>query len=72
MQKFIRHFARQADGAWICARSCELQSPVGRIQASKGAYIVAKSDMGLYALLHVTDVTASASGTVNLTGWAKW
>jgi hypothetical protein len=47
-------------------------SPVGRIQASKGTYVVAKSDQNLYVLLYVTDVTASESGTVNLSGWAKW
>jgi outer membrane murein-binding lipoprotein Lpp len=47
-------------------------SPVGRIEAKKGSYVVAKSDKGLYVLLGVTDVTASATGTVNLTGWAKW
>jgi hypothetical protein len=47
-------------------------TPVGRIEAKAGSYVVAKSNLGLYALLKVETVTAAADGTVNLTGWAKW
>ncbi len=47
-------------------------TPVGRIQASAGSFVVAKSNLGLYTLLKVTAVVAAADGTVNLIGWAKW
>jgi hypothetical protein len=47
-------------------------SPVGRIQATAGTYVVAKSEKGLYALLKIESVTAAENGTLNLTGWAKW
>jgi hypothetical protein len=47
-------------------------SPVGRIEAKKDSYVVAKSNLGLYTLIKVTDVTAAEDGTASLSGWAKW
>jgi hypothetical protein len=47
-------------------------SPVGRIEATAGSYIVALSDDGKYVLIKVDTVTAAANGETKLSGWAAW
>lgn len=37
MRNFIKHFEREADGAWRCIESGELDSPLGRIQVTVGS-----------------------------------
>lgn len=34
LDKFIKHFRRDASGVWICVSSAELMLPQGRIQVS--------------------------------------
>ena len=36
MQRFIRHFKREAKGVWICAAPAELDLPQGRVQVAPG------------------------------------
>lgn len=37
MQHFIKHFNREADGAWTCISKAEFNGPNGRIQVSEGS-----------------------------------
>ena len=37
MKNFIRHFAREGDGAWLCVEPAELDLPSGRIEVTPGS-----------------------------------
>jgi len=37
VKNFIRHFARDADGAWLCLEPAELDLPSGRIEVTPGS-----------------------------------
>jgi|GEM_PF-5974778 len=47
-------------------------SVLGKVPVSVGTVVLVKTDKGLYLALKVTAVTASASGTLSLTGTAMW
>ena len=36
METFIKHFRREADGAWVCIEPADLMLPQGRIQVAPG------------------------------------
>jgi hypothetical protein len=37
MQEFIKHFRRDAFGAWLCIEPATLDLPTGRIQVTPGS-----------------------------------
>ena len=44
MQNFIKGFARDGDGAWLCVEPVELNLPSGRIQVTAGTRFTRGTD----------------------------
>ena len=40
MREFIRHFAREAEGRWLCTEKATLDLPQGRVQVTAGSRFV--------------------------------
>lgn len=41
MRDFIKHFRREADGAWTCLAPTEITTVMGRIQVAQGSRFTA-------------------------------
>ena len=67
-------FAKVTTGAAVKAGYDAGTDPTvaGKVPVAVGTVILVKTDKGLHVALKVTAVTASATGTLDLTGIAKW
>jgi hypothetical protein len=55
MQRFIKHFAREGRGRWICIRACDYDSPVGHIHVVPGTTVMRGLMIGSFDLAAALD-----------------
>ncbi|HYX65170.1 MAG TPA: hypothetical protein VE935_13215 [Burkholderiales bacterium] len=55
MRLFIKNFAREGRGVWLCTRACDYDSPVGTIHVVPGTTVMRGVRVGSFDLAAALD-----------------